>query len=353
MNVERYNDIKEKAKDHLAANNSKFTDFNEGSGIMTLIESFSRIVEKFYIDTRNGFLTNLRAIPYQIFNFQRKTGDKATGSVIFSASSPATQRIVIGIGTEVKAGTCVYETTSIGEIGIGATESNEILISAKNAGTDYNVSAGEVNIISSIVDPLIVSVINPNKIDGGSDNESDNAMFQRFNEWINGLSGTNEYSLKSAILNCDNSIRDINIVEHFPPEDNYNFTIYIDNNSDVLRDVLKQKIILAVNGDGTENNPGHKAPGINWTMRPVTRITVDLSYKVSIENTKEDAISEINDVIRETINGLGIGNDVILSTIIARIRTLNFVKDFEIITPLENIEIPKTSIAVAGKIENK
>lgn len=353
MNVERYNDIKEKGKNHLAANQSKFTDFNEGSGIMTLIEAFSRITEKFYIDTRNGFMTNLRAIPYQVFGFQRKSGDKATGSVIFSASSPATKKITIGIGTEVKAGAYTFETTTIGEIAQGSTESNEILISAKNAGSGYNVGAGEINVISSIVDPLIISVRNPNRTISGSDNETDNAMYQRFNEWINGLSGTNEYSLKSAIMNCDNSIRDVNIVEHFPPEENYNFTVYIDSNSDVVSESLKQKITVAINGDGSANNPGHKAPGINWNVREVTRITVDFAYHVSIENTKEDAISEINDVIRETINGFGIGNDVILSTIIARVRTLNFVKDFEILSPLANISIPKTSIAVAGKIENK
>ena len=72
MNVKRYEEIIVQMRNTMAANQNKITDYNEGSVIMTLFESIARIAEQLYIDCRSGYDSELKAIAYSLFDFQKK-----------------------------------------------------------------------------------------------------------------------------------------------------------------------------------------------------------------------------------------------------------------------------------------
>lgn len=83
MVTQSYNDILTKMKNLMIANQDKLTDFNEGSIILTQFEVIANILERFYVDTRNGYTQSLKDIAYSIFDFKKKAGAKATTNVVF------------------------------------------------------------------------------------------------------------------------------------------------------------------------------------------------------------------------------------------------------------------------------
>ena len=87
MDTKTYNQLLSEMKENAIAGNSGLTDFNEGSIVMTIFESIARPLEQAYIDTRNGYNNNLRAIPYSVFDFKQKSGQKASVDVKFTRNS--------------------------------------------------------------------------------------------------------------------------------------------------------------------------------------------------------------------------------------------------------------------------
>lgn len=351
MNVERYSDILKKEKAQMVTNQSGLTDFTEGSVIMTMLETFARRIEKLYIDARNGFNNNLKSIPYSMFNFQKKNGSIATGKVIFSRTKAINSVTKIPKDTEVKAGDYVYKTTEEGKIAAGATSTEEVSIEAVDVGTAYNTGIGTVTTIISILPSDVVKVTNNTKIEGGVDTETELEMYKRFINYINGLDGNNVYSVKAAVESV-NGVNSVQLAEHFPPDSNgNNFTIYVDTGGEGLSSSLKEKIETVVDGDGTADNPGHKAPGIKYNVEAAEVKTVDIVYSASCELSDESTVtSQMNEIIKETVNSLAIGDDVKISELISALKTLSFVKDCSIITPKSNVVISQGQIAKAGTV---
>ena len=79
MDTKNYSTILNEMKQSAIAGGSGLTDFNSGSNTMNIFEAVARPMEQAYIDTRNGYTNNLRAIPYSVFDF--KQIDDAVGAV--------------------------------------------------------------------------------------------------------------------------------------------------------------------------------------------------------------------------------------------------------------------------------
>ena len=86
MNTKKYQTILDEMKAS-AVIGSGITDFNAGSNVMTIFESVARPLEQGYIDTRNGYANNLRAIPYSVFGFEQKKGERAGVKVVFTRNA--------------------------------------------------------------------------------------------------------------------------------------------------------------------------------------------------------------------------------------------------------------------------
>lgn len=327
MNTKTYKDIIDEMKAS-AVIGSNITDFNSGSNIMSIFESVARPLEQAYIDTRNGYSNNLRAIPYSVFDFQQKLDQKASVNVVFTRSSALTTTSTIPIGTRVSNGTLVFTTTENGTIASGETTSNSIAAIAENEGLEYNVPANSITIIESSLTAEIVSVNNPYKAVGGTDAETQSQMLRRFKYYINGLQGSNRYGLMAGILGLE-GVRSVGIEEHFPPKSNiYNVTVYVDDGTGVLTPELKNRCIDLVNGDDTEENPGLRAAGINIDFQSAAIIEITVELTATIYRIEEARVTnDITMKLQEYINGLGIHENVVLSSIIVLLKQIAGVTD--------------------------
>ena len=350
--IRRYDEIMASATANMIAKQNKITDFNEGSIIHTILDTVSRIAERMYVAIRQGYNELLLLIPYSLFGFERKSGLHASGKVIFKRSEARSAKTIIQKGTKVSGDGHSFTTTEAVTIPAGATESAEVDVFADNAGSLYNVAAGAINTIDSIVPADVVEVTNPYALSGGTDKETDAEYKERFRIYINGLSGTNSYAIKNAALNI-NAVRSVSTQNHKPPYKNiYNMSIYVDDGSGGAAEETIEAVRLAIEGDDTKEHPGHLAPGINIRVLAPTAIPVNIEIAASIYSTDTDEAREgIRSVVSGYVNSLTIGKPVMLSEIITKVMTLNYVKDVSISAPQSNVVPAINQIARTGTIK--
>lgn len=349
--IRRYDEIMEGAIANMVAKQNKVTDFNEGSIIHTILDTVSRIAERAYVAIRQGFNELLSVIPYSPFGMAKKEGKAASGAVVFSRANALGRQTIIPKGTVVSNGELTFTTTESGIITAGAVDSDAVTVVADSSGKKYNIEAESVNSIDSIVPADVVSVRNDYAFTGGTDEETDAEFEVRFKSYINGLSGTNSYAIKSAALSV-NAVRSVSVQNHKPPYKNiYNMTVYVDDGSGSATEKTLEDVKLAIEGDNTETNPGHLAPGVNIRVITPTAVPVNVDVKASILSTDISvARAEIERVISSYVNNLAIAEKCIVSEMITKIMTLNYVKDVSVISPSGNVEPSVNQIARIGTI---
>ncbi|MCR4900247.1 MAG: baseplate J/gp47 family protein [Treponema sp.] len=353
MDTKNYKTLIEEMKASAIAGGSGLTDFNEGSVIMTIFESVARPIEQGYIDTRNGYANNLRAIPYSIFDFQQKVGQKASVSVVFTRNSAASFISIIPSGTRVSNGSLFFTTTETANIQVGEIESNSVEAIAENIGLEYNVAANTVTTLESTLSAEIVGVNNPYKATGGTDAETQTQMLRRFKNMINGLQGSNKYGITAGVLGIE-GVRSVSIEEHFPPKSNiYNFTVYVDDGTGRLTEDLKNKCVDLINGDDTESNPGLRAAGINVDVQAAAIVSIEVAVTATIYRVEAARIqNDITTKLQQYINGLGIHENVVLSSIVVLLKQINGITDISGLTLNESTENISIGINQIARFEN-
>ena len=346
--IRRYEDIMEQALGCMIANQDKITDFNRGSVIHTFLDTLARIAERIYVAIRQGYNENLRMVPCSLFRFERKDGTPASGTVEFARKNPVPGRTAIPKSTRVSGNGKTYLTTAAGYIEDGCLASNSIPAVAEKAGSGYNVPGGTVTSIDSALPSDVSSVTNRDPMTGGTDRESESEFDERFRTHLNGLSGTNDYAIMSAVLGLP-SVRSVSLKNHKPPLRNvYNMSVYVDDGSGEASDETLEAARLAVEGDGTSLHQGHLAPGVN--VRVVPPLTVQVVFpSVSVDVYRAnlgEAELEIKGILAQYVNGLAIGKPVIISEAVSRIKKLPYVYDVKI--PQENVDVQNEQIARYG-----
>ncbi len=450
MDTKKYDTLLDEMKESAIANSggSGLTDFNSGSNIMTIFESVARPIEQAYIDTRNGYTNNLRAIPYSVFDFKQKPGQKATVNVKFTRNAILTTVSTIPSGTRVSDGNLVFITTETatiqaatkanvklvfsrsetsgselnipigtivcdsseniifittqnGKIESGELQSNSIEAQAEKVGADYNVSANTLTTIKSTLPPEITSVNNPDEATGGNngalesdsvgaiaenvgleynvkedsittiesnlsaeivgvnndsqatggtDAETQTQMLRRFKYFINGLQGSNRYGIMAGVLGVE-GVRSVSIQEHFGSlkQGIYNFTVYVDDGTGSLSPDLKNEIEDLINGDDTESNPGLRACGTNCDVTAATKVDIVIALTATIYRVEQARVeNDITVKLQEYINGLGIHENVVLSSIIVLLKQIPGITDVSGLTingSTDNIIISVEQIA--------
>lgn len=328
MITRTYTEIINEMKNRMIAGQKKITDFNEGSGIMTIFESVARPLETAYIDTRAGYTDILRMIAYEVFDFKKKEGVKAVVKLVFSSDKPVSQDVVIPMNTRISNGTLVFITNSATVIKKDEINSAVVEAQAENIGVEYNVLPNTLTQIDSSVPLDVVTVTNPSKAEKGANEESESEMLARFKEYINGLQGSNEYGIRYGVRQLP-GVRSVGLKEHFPPKNNvYNFTVYIDDGTGNMTDELREEVHREIYGDNTSLYPGRKACGINVDILPASVVQIDINVTCTIYRTAiETANKDIKDAIEDLINGKGIGEDIILTDIILKLRKIGYITD--------------------------
>jgi hypothetical protein len=351
MDIKTFADIYSDIRDYIISHQDKLTDFNHGGVLSSQNEAFSREMEELYIRCRVGFSSFLRGLPYSVFGFEKKPGQRAATTVILSRSKAMSYDSEIPAGTIVSAPGLRFITTDSGRVLSGNIESNEIPAIAEEVGEKYNVGIGIITTIVSTLTSDIVSVHNPNPATGGVSSESWQDYVARFADYIVGLQRTNEAGFRSG-LTAGYVVRSLSIIEHFPPiDDIWNMTVYLDDGSGGISELGKELVKKMIDGDGTPSNGGYRAPGINIRYLSPEKEFVDLIIDVT---TIQDVTNEIDESVvitdvqkktKEFIDGLKIGEGLILSDLIVVLRRIAYLDDVKIKLPEENIGIEKHKIA--------
>jgi len=152
------------------------------------------------------------------FGLTREAAVQASGTVAFSRFTPtnaATIPVGAMVGTSdgtqsflvVADSTQALFSTSLGAYVIPPTvTSGNVTVQAINAGTQANVLANTINVISSAIIG-VDTVTNPNAFVNGVDQESDMALRARFLLYIQGLRQGIKSAVGSAIANLQQGIQ--------------------------------------------------------------------------------------------------------------------------------------------------
>ncbi len=214
------------------------------------------------IETKSG--TDLDNYVAQ-FGFTRLPGTRATGSITFSRTTPATSDIYIVAGTQVTDNATPPDifNTMTPVILAATTTSCSVPIQAQVPGVAGNVAANTITNCTTL-QMGFSSITNPSGLSGGSDPESDDQLRARFVATVfRALTGTSEMFIATALEDPDVSQANvvgaaktydeiINIVSGFALSSVQDFMYLYPNTSVLGTDIF--------NGDIA-------TPGVDYTLQ--------------------------------------------------------------------------------------
>jgi len=354
MEIKTYSKIYRDMQNYIISHQDRITDFNDGGVLSSQCEATAREIGELYRRCRVGFSSYLRSLPYSVFDFRMKAGEKASTHVIFSRSRPFSYDTTIPVGTILASGSLIFLTTEEGTVLSGEIDSLPLSVIAKDVGEQYNIRAGMIKVIKTTLSADIVTVNNPQPATGGIDAENWPDYLDRFAEYILGLQRTNWYGFSTG-LTSGPIVRSYEIEEHFPPIDNlWNMTVYVEDGSGgMTADALKEAKKI-IDGKVDPSNGGYRAPGVNVRYFPPEIIPIQIHVRVKVEydfaNEVDTSIVifEVQEVLQRFVNSHKIGEEIKKSDIIVILKRFPYLIDADIILPAENIPISKKQIARFG-----
>jgi uncharacterized phage protein gp47/JayE len=344
MQTKSFDEIMEAMRNYIISHQDKLTDFNDGAVFESQIEATARELALLYVRCRVGFSSYLRALPYSVFNFQKKEGLKASVNLVFSRAKPYSYETPIPIGTVVAAGGLKFMTTELGAVPSGANDSSVITAIAEAVGEKYNVGPQSIKTLVTTLPSDIVTVKNTSPATGGVDSEDWGAYISRFADFVLGLSRTNGYGFLSGLTET-HLVRSLQIDEHFPPVDNiWNMSVYLEDGSGGMTDEAIAQVKAKIDGNRTRQNGGYRAPGIHVRYLTPEKVQINLNIIVtttqgSINDIGESVvIYEVTESVKKFINELLIGQSVLISDLIVVLRRMSYIIDAKIPNQ-ENISI--------------
>ena len=128
-------------KRYLIGESSTLNNFNAGARLNTLLEAISLIISQTNSDYYQGLKSAIPVSVYNAFDFERKEGTKASGTLEFKRETPAGQNYPIAIGTSIIIDGIKYETVASGQINNGSTSSGNVAAQCTIVGTSGNIAA--------------------------------------------------------------------------------------------------------------------------------------------------------------------------------------------------------------------
>jgi uncharacterized phage protein gp47/JayE len=335
-------------RNYVVTHQDTLADFNEGSGIRSLLEAPAREIASLY----NKCIANLelyaRLMAYAQFGFERKLGIAASGSVIFSRNAISALSITIPAGVSVSTSDGIeFITLSEGVIPPGSSDSNAVVASCPQIGAVGNVGAAQINTIDYSVYG-VDRVRNDSPFSGGVDAETDEAYRARFSEFIVGLGRSSVAGVRAAALSV-NGVVSVSLVEHFPAENGYHFTLYAENGSGSLPAAIKNELTaLIIGNDATD---GARACGVNGRILApeIVKTDVHIVFKTSGAIPPGIIEKQIIKNVANYINELKIGELYDKKVVYNLVTRQTGVFEVTTITPA-TIEISKRQIIRLGTL---
>ncbi len=350
--IKSYDNLVSDMVSWIVANSPSITDLTPGSIIRSYCESASLCLEELYVSVYLGFKRYLNDIQENIFNFERKGGTKAYTNVVFTRTVPNVSVVTIPVGTEVETASGLkFLTTEIATIASMGSNSNSVEVESEEVGSLYNVHGSTITTISGTIDGAD-TVTNALAATGGVDIETTYQYKKRFQAYIEGLGRSNIAGLVAGALSVD-GITSVTVQELFPPVANVNVRLYVDDSSTGGVSVAKiAEVQTVIDGDGTEDNPGYRAAGVNVIVYAPAVVTTDIEVSISlIEGVDSDqVITDVETYLVSYVNNLGVGTDIIYNELVSAVMVVYGVSDCTVTDPTGNISISTSQVGRTGTI---
>jgi len=286
-----------------------------------------------FIDFATGqSLDNLAAL----VGYKRKQAERATGTVTFSRSTPASQDITIPAGTRVATPdeSVVFRTTQVATLTAGTT-SVDVSIEAVDAGSAGNVAA---NTITKIVDPIsgIEAVNNANPTSGGKDTETDKEFRYRIKTTIQSLGRAtldailakvrSVEGVKTASIEENDTMNDYTATGGLPPK-SFRVFVYGGADADIAQAIFDAKP-AGIQPYGSVSATAYDADGNPHTVyfeRP-TEVAIYVDVQATTDGTAVST-QDVKDAIKAYFDSLELGDDVIYNKVVSAVLSVQGIVD--------------------------
>ena len=290
-------------------------------------------------------------------------------SAVYSVRVKGTAGYVIPAGFLVSTDTeLTYWTTAENTIGNDGT--CLVQVSCTEAGTIGNIASATA--IHRIVNPdaSIDSVEGVSLLIAGADEESDADLRLRFSAAVEGTGSCNENAIRSSVLRVPTvkyaeviaNNEDTEDSEGRPP---HSFECYVLGGDGYEQEIAsaifdKRPVGIKTVGDKavTITDVTGSERVVNYSPAPRVGITVKAKIKTTT-SFPDDGIVLVQQNIANYINGLGIGNSLVLSSIyghiygvvgVAEVTILQLSTDGGNTYSTENVSVPAYGVAVCANV---
>lgn len=335
----------------IVANAPSITDMTPGSVIRSFCEGAALSMEEVYVATYLGFRRSLNNVQDSVFDFPRKAGTKAQVDVVFSRATP-NGAVSIPAGTRVATDSGLrFLLDSDTQILAAQTDSPSVSVTADEVGSKYNVGSGTITVMEDTI-VGVDSVDNALAATGGVDQESNIAYKNRFQAYVEGLGRSNVSGIRAGALSVP-GITSVSVVELFPPVSNVNVDVYIDDGtaSGVSSDLLST-VQNVIDGDGSSENPGYRAAGINAAVKQPAIVTQNVTATLSIiSGVDTDQLqTDVVNALTAYVNTLGVGANIVYNELVSSIMGVFGVSDVDITVPTANVAIASSQVGRLGTV---
>lgn len=319
-------------------------DLSENSRLLRFLEIVAKRMDELwqmaedvyysaFIDYATGdSLDSLAAL----VGYKRIAARKATGTVTFSRSTPATSDITISAGTRVATAdeSVVFKTTEVAILQAGST-SVDVAIEAVEAGSAGNVAA---NTITKLVDPVsgIESVNNAEPTENGRDAETDEEFRYRIKSTIQSLGKATLDAIVTNVRNVE-GVRSVKIEENdtmndytaeggLPPK-SFRVFVWGGDDSAVAQAIFDAKP-AGIQPYGSVSATAYDMDGNPHTVyfeRP-TEVAVYVDVQITTDGTSVTE-QDVKDAIKAYFDTLELGDDVIYNKVVAAVMDIQGVED--------------------------
>lgn len=274
---------------------------------------------------------------------QRKSGTKAIGRVVFSTDAEEHGDILIPAGTEVCTSGDLLRFVTLEDVTLyGDDQSVGADVEATEIGEAYNVAIGTVGII---VTPVlgIDSVHNAVRFYGGSDNETDEALRARVAEsYANISNGTNAAYYRAIAMSVD-GVYSAGVIGRARGAGTVD--VYACGKGTPLTTQQFMRI-NALLSQGRELN-------VDVRLQNASPVTINLYVRLKVEEgyEYETVAEEVKAALKDYIEALGIGKDVLLSNLGDVIHHVKGVSDYRFLESYgSDTEIAESEYPMCGNI---
>ena len=251
----------------------------------------------------------------------RNQATAAEYTVKVTGTAGTTVPVSFLVGTDSELTYYNVEEKTIGESG-----TVDITVSCSESGEIGNVSAAD---ICKIVNP----VTNISAVEGtaqtvvGTEAESDYSLYSRFEEAKEGLGSCNEIAIKSALMRVP-TVTSVGIAVNDTDETDSDsrpprsFECYINGGEDYHQQIAetifdKKPIGIKTHGDVSQTitDDGGYSHTIKFSHTETVSVYIRITITTSSAFSGDAAKQEIKNNLRDHINGLGVGESTVISTL--------------------------------------